>query len=204
MDQSHSKTKTKTNPDHFRHSLLYLTVDREIFFCLCRFVVLCSCTRHITLTVYFLRLWIFFELGAISDSPSARATIMRPQVVALTTLLALVTSSKTTNSKSNTKGNLASFVAKKLLHPSNENCVDLLHQFLHHKASSLSVLNFLAELCMVSRDFSLHLTRHAKWIVSLTKCLTSCNGKDANCRETCSVLQILCCMVTNAENIPTE
>ena len=146
----------------------------------------------------------FFELGAISDSPSARATIMRPQVVALTTLLALVTSSKTTNCKSNTKGNLASFVAKKLLHPSNENCVDLLHQFLHHKASSLSVLNFLAELCMVSRDFSLHLTRQAKWIVSLTKCLTSCNGKDANCKETCSVLQILCCMVTNAENIPTE
>ncbi|RMX51397.1 hypothetical protein pdam_00020807 [Pocillopora damicornis] len=142
--------------------------------------------------------------GAISDSPSARATIMRPQVVALTTLLALVTSSKTTNSKSNTKGNLASFVAKKLIHPSNENCMDFLHQFLHHKASSLSVLNFLAELCMVSRDFSLHLTRQAKWIVSLTKCLTSCNGKDANCRETCSVLQILCCMVTNAENIPTE
>lgn len=142
--------------------------------------------------------------GAISDSPSTRATIMRPQVVALTTLLALVTSSKTTNSKSNTKGNLASFVAKKLIHPSNENCMDFLHQFLHHKASSLSVLNFLAELCMVSRDFSLHLTRHAKWIVSLTKCLTSCNGKDANCKETCSVLQILCCMVTNAENIPTE
>ena len=129
---------------------------------------------------------------------------MRPQVVALTTLLALVTSSKTTNSKSNTKGNLASFVAKKLIHPSNENCMYFLHQFLHHKASSLSVLNFLAELCMVSRDFSLHLTRQAKWIVSLTKCLTSCNGKDANCRETCSVLQILCCMVTNAENIPTE
>ena len=140
----------------------------------------------------------------VGDSASVKVKVMRLQVVAITTLRVLVTSSEATNNKSSSKRNLANLVAKKLLHSSNENCLDILHQFLHHKTSSLLVLGLLAGLCVVSRDFSQHLTRQSKWIVSLTKYLTSCSGKAADCEHTCCVLQILCSMVSNGEGIPTE
>ena len=106
--------------------------------------------------------------------------------------------------ESNPKRNLSSLIGKKLLQPSNENCLDVLHQFLHHETTSLCVLEFLAELCVISRDFTLHLIRQSKWIASLTKYLTSCGGKDSDCEETCCVLRVLCAMVANVEEIPAE
>ncbi|KAJ7388729.1 Serine/threonine-protein kinase 36 [Desmophyllum pertusum] len=75
--------------------------------------------------------------GAIGDSTSVKARVMRLQVVAITTVTSLVTSVNSPNKESSPKRNLASLVAKKLLQPLNENCLDVLHQFLHHKTSSL-------------------------------------------------------------------
>lgn len=132
----------------------------------------------------------------------ARVTCL--QIVAVTTVRVLVTSANGTVIESSPKRNLASLVAKKLLQPSREDCLDVLHQFLHHTTSSLCVVSLLAELCVISRDFSLHLMRQSKWMASLTKCLTSCNGKDSDCEETCCVLRILCAMVANVEETPVE
>lgn len=132
----------------------------------------------------------------------ARVTCL--QIIALTTVRVLVTSANGTVIESSPKRNLASLVAKKLLQPSREDCLDVLHQFLHHTTSSLCVVSLLAELCVISRDFSLHLMRQSKWMASLTKYLTSCNGKDSDCEETCCVLRILCAMVANVEEIPVE
>lgn len=133
-----------------------------------------------------------------------KARVTRLQIVALTTVRVLVTSANGTVIESSPKRNLASLVAKKLLQPSREDCLDVLHQFLHHTTSSLCVVSLLVELCVISRDFSLHLMRQSKWMVSLTKYLTSCNGKDSDCEETCCVLRILCAMVANVEEIPIE
>lgn len=143
-------------------------------------------------------------LGAIGDSTSVKARVMRLQIVAITTVTSLVTSANSPNKESSPKRNLASLVAKKLLQPLNENCLDVLHQFLHHKTSSLCIVGLLAELCVVSRDFSRHLMRHSKWLPSLITYLTSCNGKDSSCEETCCVLRVLCAMVSNEEDIPAE
>lgn len=133
-----------------------------------------------------------------------KARVTRLQIIALTTVRVLVTSANGTVIESSPKRNLASLVAKKLLQPSREDCLDVLHQFLHHTTSSLCVVSLLAELCVISRDFSLHLMRQSKWMASLTKYLTSCNGKDSDCEETCCVLRILCAMVANVEEIPIE
>ena len=125
-------------------------------------------------------------------------------MVAVTTVRVLVTLRNDSAIESSPKQNLASLVAKKLLQPSKEDCLDVLHQFLHHSTSSLCVVSLVAELCVVSRDFSLHLIRQSKWIASLTKYLMTCNGKDADCEDTYCVLRILCAMVTNVEEIPAE
>lgn len=144
------------------------------------------------------------KIGTIGDSTSVKARVTRLQIVAVTTVRVLVTSANGTVIESSPKRNLASLVAKKLLQPSREDCLDVLHQFLHHTTSSLCVVSLLAELCVISRDFSLHLMRQSKWMASLTKYLTSCNGKDSDCEETCCVLRILCAMVANVEEIPIE
>ena len=125
------------------------------------------------------------------------------QTVALTTLQTLVTSPNGSYSESSPKRNLAGLVAKKLLQPSNEKCLEVLY-LLHHKLSSLCVLDFLAELCGVSRELSIHLSRHSNWMVSLTKFLSSCSGKHSDHKETCSVLLVLCSIVENSEDIPSE
>ena len=82
--------------------------------------------------------------------------------------------------------------------------MDVLYQFLHHSTSSVCVVSLVAELCVISRDFSLHLIGQSKWIASLTKFLTSCNGKDSDCEDTRCVLLVLCAMVAIVEEIPEE
>ena len=133
-----------------------------------------------------------------------KAKITHLQIVAVTTVRALATLSNGSAVESSPKRNLSSLVAKKLLQPPREDCLDVLHQFLHHTTSSLCAVSVVAELCVISRDFSLHLVRQSKWIASLTEYLTSCNGKDSDCEDTHCVLRVLCAMVANAEEIPTE
>lgn len=144
------------------------------------------------------------KIGAIGDSASVKARVTRLQIVAVTTVTVLVTLPKDSAIESSPKRNLASLVAKKLLQPSREDCLDVVYQFLHNTASSLCVVNLVAELCVVSRDFSLHLMRQSKWLASLSKYLTSCNGKDSDREDTCCVLRVLCAMVANVEEIPAE
>lgn len=144
------------------------------------------------------------KIGAIGDSESVKARVTRLQIVAVTTVRVLVTLPRDSAIESSPKRNLASLVAKKLLQSSREDCLDVLYQFLHHSTSSLCVVSLVAELCVISRDFSLHLIRQSKWIASLTKFLTSCNGKDSDCEDTRCVLHVLCTMVANVEEIPAE
>ena len=144
------------------------------------------------------------SIGSIGDSTSVKARVVHVQTVALTTLQTLVTSSNGSYSESSPKRNLACLVAKKLLQPSNEKCLEVLYLLLHHKLSSLYVLDFVAELCGVSRELSIHLSRHSNWMVSLTKFLSSCSGKHSDHKETCSVLLVLCSIVENSEDIPSE
>lgn len=143
-------------------------------------------------------------IGSIGDSTSVKARVVHVQTVALTTLQTLVTSHNGSYSESSPKRNLAGLVAKKLLQPSNEKCLEVLYLLLHHKLSSLCILDFLAELCGVSRELSIHLSRHSNWMVSLTKFLSSCSGKHSDHKETCSVLLVLCSIVENSEDIPSE
>ena len=143
-------------------------------------------------------------IGALGDSTSVKTRVTHLQIVAVTTLSVLVSTTNGSYNQPTPKRNLASLVAKKLLQPSNENCLDVLHQFLRHEATSLCVLGLLAELCVLSKDFSLHLLRQSKWIASLTKHLTSCSGNDADCEETCCVLRVMCAMVASADEIATE
>ncbi|XP_020613754.1 serine/threonine-protein kinase 36-like isoform X3 [Orbicella faveolata] len=150
------------------------------------------------------RLKVLPKIGAIGDSASVKARVTRLQIVAVTTVTVLVTLPKDSAIESSPKRNLASLVAKKLLQPSREDCLDVVYQFLHNTASSLCVVNLVAELCVVSRDFSLHLMRQSKWLASLSKYLTSCNGKDSDREDTCCVLRVLCAMVANVEEIPAE
>jgi len=142
--------------------------------------------------------------GAIGDSTSVKARVVHVQTVAVATIRALITPANDSNNGSSPKRNLSSLVAKKLLQPSNEKCLDVLHILLHNKPSSLCVLSVLAELCVVSKELSIHLLRHSDWIASLTKCLTNCSGKNSEREETCCVLRVLCGMVSNAEDIPAE
>ncbi|KAM7446259.1 Serine/threonine-protein kinase 36 [Porites harrisoni] len=142
--------------------------------------------------------------GSIGDSTSVKARVVHVQTVALTTLQSLVTSHNGSYSESSPKRNLACLVAKKLLQPSNEKCLEVLYLLLHHKLSSLCILDFLAELCGVSRELSIHLSRHSNWMVSLTKFLSSCSGKHSDHKETCFVLLVLCSIVENSEDIPSE
>ncbi|CAH3111271.1 unnamed protein product [Porites lobata] len=142
--------------------------------------------------------------SSIGDSTSVKARVVHVQTVALTTLQTLVTSHNGSYGESSPKRNLACVVAKKLLQPSNEKCLEVLYLLLHHKLSSLCVLDFLAELCGVSRELSIHLSRHSNWMVSLTKFLSSCSGKHLDHKETCSVLLVLCSIVENSEDIPSE
>lgn len=144
------------------------------------------------------------KIGAIGDSESVKARVTRLQIVAVTTVRVLVTLPRDSAIESSPKRNLASLVAKKLLQSSREDCLDVLYQFLHHSTSSLCVVSLVAELCVISRDFSLHLIRQSKWIASLTKFLTNCNGKDSDCEDTRCVLHVLCAMVANVEEIPAE
>ena len=144
------------------------------------------------------------KLGAIGDAVSVKARVTRLQIVAVTTVSVLVTLPRDSAVESSPKRNLASLVAKKLLQPSREDCLDVLYQFLHHSASSLCVVSLVAELCVISRDFGLHLLRQSKWMTSLTKFLTSCNGKDSDCEDTRCVLRVLCAMVATVEEIPSE
>ena len=143
-------------------------------------------------------------IGAIGDSTSVKARVVHVQTVAVATIRALITPANDSNNGSSPKRNLSSLVAKKLLQPSNEKCLDVLHILLHNKPSSLCVLSVLAELCVVSKELSIHLLRHSDWIASLTKCLTNCSGKNSEREETCCVLRVLCGMVSNAEDIPAE
>lgn len=144
------------------------------------------------------------KLGAIGNSASVKAKVTRLQVVAVTTVRVLVTLPRDSANELSPKRNLASLVAKKLLQPSREDCLDVLYQFLHHSTSSLCVVSLVAELCVISRDLSLHLLRQSKWMTSLTKFLTSCHGKDSDCEDTRCVLRVLCAMVAIVEEIPAE
>ena len=144
------------------------------------------------------------KIGAIGDSESVKARVTRLQIVAVTTVRVLVTLPRDSAIESSPKRNLASLVAKKLLQSSREDCLDVLYQFLHQSTSSVCVVSLVAELCVISRDFSLHLLQQSKWIASLTKFLTSCNGKDSDCEDTRCVLRVLCSMVANVEEIPAE
>lgn len=143
-------------------------------------------------------------IGAIGDSTSVKARVVHVQTVAIATMSALVTVVDGSNNESSPKRNLASLVAKKFLQPSNEKCLDVLHVLLHNKPSSYCVVMLLAGLCVVSRELNIHLLRHSNWTASLTKCLTSCNGKDSDIQETSCILQVLCAMVSNSEDIPSE
>lgn len=133
-----------------------------------------------------------------------KARVTHLQIVAVTTMRVLVTLPSDSAVESSPKRNLASLVAKKLLQPSREDCLDVLHQFLQSTTSSLCVVSLVAELCVISRDFSLHLIRQSKWITSLTKYLTSCNGKDSDREDTRCLLPVLCAMVANVEEIPAQ
>lgn len=146
----------------------------------------------------------YLKKGAIGDSTSVKARVTHLQIVAATTVRVLVTSPNDSAVESTPKRNVASLVAKKLIQPSREDCLDVLYQFLQHTTSSLCVVGLVAELCAISRDFSLNLVRQSKWIASLTKYLTSCNEKDSDCEVTCCILRVLCTMVTNVEEIPAE
>ena len=146
----------------------------------------------------------YLKKGAIGDSTSVKARVTHLQIVVATTVRVLVTSPNDSAVESTPKRNVASLVAKKLIQPSREDCLDVLYQFLQHTTSSLCVVGLVAELCAISRDFSLNLVRQSKWIASLTKYLTSCNEKDSDCEVTCCILRVLCTMVTNVEEIPAE
>lgn len=146
----------------------------------------------------------FYQKGTIGDSTSVKARVRHLQIVAATTVRVLVTSPNDSAVESSSKRNVASLVAKKLIQPLREDCLDVLYQFLQHTTSSLCVVGLVAELCVISRDFSLNLVRQSKWIASLTEYLTSCNGKDSDSEVTCCILRVLCTMVTNVEEIPAE
>ena len=133
-----------------------------------------------------------------------KARVAHVQTVAITAITALVSSTRGSNTKSSPKRNVASLVTKKLLQPSNEKCLDVLHALLRNKPSSSCVVGLLAELCAVSREMSIHLLKHSDWTGSLTKCLTRCSGEDSEHEETGCVLRVLCAMVSNSEEIPAE
>lgn len=162
------------------------------------------CTFLIFIGFFFYFSHEFYQKGTIGDSTSVKARVTHLQIVAATTVRVLVTSPNDSAVQSSSKRNVASLVAKKLIQPSREDCLDVLYQFLQHTTSSLCVVGLVAELCVISRDFSLNLVRQSKWIASLTEYLTSCNGKDSDSEVTCCILRVLCTMVTNVEEIPAE
>ena len=152
----------------------------------------------------FLLLLFFITIGAIGDSTSVKARVVYVQTVATTTIKALVTSANGSYSESSPKKNLAGLVAKKFLQSSNEKCLDVLYLLFLNKPSSLCVVGLLAELCVVSRELSIHLLQYSNWTASLIRYLTNYSGKSSDCKETRCVLQVLCAMVTNSEDIPAE
>ena len=158
----------------------------------------------LVLIIVFISFVDVITIGAIGDSTSVKARVVHVQTVAIATMSALVTVVDGSNNGSSPKRNLASLVAKKLLQPSNEKCLDVLHVLLHNKPSSCCVVTFLAGLCVVSRELSIHLLTHSNWTASLTKCLTSYNGKDSDIQETSCILQVLCAIMSNSEDIPSE
>ena len=158
----------------------------------------------LVLIIVFISFVDMITIGAIGDSSSVKARVVYVQKVAIATMTALVAVVDGSNHESSPKRNLASLVAKKLLQPSNEKCLDVLLVLLQNRPSTYCVVKLLAGLCVVSRELSIHLLRHSNWTSSLTKCLTSCNGKDSDIQETSSILQVLCAMVSNSEDIPAE
>ena len=158
----------------------------------------------LVLIVVFISFVVVITIGAIGDSTSVKARVVHVQTVAIATVTALVGVFDGSNNESSPKRNLASLVAKKLLQPSNEKCLDVLLLLLQNKPSTYCVVKLLAGLCVVSRELSIHLLRHSNWTTLLTKCLASYNGKDSDIQETSCILQVLCAMVSNSEDIPAE
>lgn len=165
-----------------------------------------SCTSAVE-QILILFLFCFVNLitvGAIGDSTTVKARVVHIQTVAITTLTALVTSVDGSKTESSPKMNLANVMAKKLLQPQNEKCLDVLHVLLVNKLSLLCVVSLLAQLCAVSRELSVHLLRQSNWTTSLTKCLRSCSGKNSDRVETRCLLRILCAMMSKLEDVQTE
>lgn len=189
--------------DKKKHALSHSVTVLDQFECLLHEF---SCTSAVE-QILILFLFCFVNLitiGAIGDSTSVKARVVHIQTVAITTLTALVTSVDGSKTESSPKMNLANVMAKKLLQPQNEKCLDVLHVLLVNKLSLLCVVSLLAQLCAVSRELSVHLLRQSKWTTSLTKCLRSCSGKNSDRVETCCLLRILCAMMSKLEDVQTE
>lgn len=119
------------------------------------------------------------------------------------TLTALASFDNISNHQSSSKRNFTIFIAKKLLQPSNEKYLDVLHGLLKNRSSSLLVVRLLSKLCAVSRELSIYILRHSSWIVSLTMFFKNLSGLDDQEGIICA-LEILCAMLLDSEEIPEE
>ena len=119
------------------------------------------------------------------------------------TLTVLASFANISNHQSSSKKNLSIFIAKKLLQPSNEKCLDVLHGLLKNRSSSLLVVRLLSKLCAVSRELSTYLLRHSSWRESLKMLFKNLGGVDDQ-EGTICILEILCAMLLDSEEIPEE
>ena len=144
-----------------------------------------------------------FLLGAIGDSASVKTRVVFVQSIAVETINTVVTVTSYSDRGSSSKKNVSTLVAKKLLQPSNEKCLDILYQLLQNKASFLHVLSLLSELCVVSKDLSMCLLQQEKWRVSFAENLESCRKE--SCKETSCLLRLLCMAISRRDrDVPAE
>ncbi|XP_044173674.1 serine/threonine-protein kinase 36-like isoform X3 [Acropora millepora] len=141
--------------------------------------------------------------GAIGDSVFVKERVLHVQTVGVATLTALASFANISNHQSSSKRNLSIFIAKKLLQPSNEKCLDVLHGLLNNRSSSLHVVRLLSKLCAVSKELSIYLLRHSSWKESLKMLFKNLSGLDDQEGTICT-LEILCAMLLDSEEVPEE
>ena len=142
-------------------------------------------------------------IGAIGDSVFVKERVLHIQTVGVATLTALTSFANISNHQSSSKRNLSIFIAKKLLQPSNEKCLDVLHGLLKNRSSSLLVVRLLSKLCTVSRELSIYLLRNSSWRESLKMFFKNLSGLDDQEGTICA-LEILCATLLDSDEIPEE
>ncbi|XP_048582093.1 serine/threonine-protein kinase 36 isoform X2 [Nematostella vectensis] len=126
--------------------------------------------------------------ASTADPNSLKSRAKQLQSLTRSTLCALLAPS--TSPHSPAKRNLASVVAKKFLQKAHEKHLDVLLQYAGSRQPVPPALSVVAELCLVSREFSMHVGGEHKVLAAMASHLQG-QGQQTKAEVLCPVMQII-------------